>query len=245
MIVVVIILVLLLAASVFFNVKFYKSKPQAADPVQIATKEILNHDVGAVLIVSDSDQVLYYNNEFEVLFPKIGSMNTITEQPAMKKLFAAREYVSEELSKIYEIRSEWLSTENFSGRFVWLTDITGHYKTNKKLQELKDMADAANKAKTYLEDKMQKSFEAGISKTQGYLDRANTAMTTIGNRSARVELVGNRLSSQQSSFEELTSDNDDVDITETAVKLSSVEMTYEAALMATGKITQTTLLNYI
>lgn len=148
MIVVVIILVLLLAASVFFNVKFYKSKPQAADPVQIATKEILNHDVGAVLIVSDSDQVLYYNNEFEVLFPKIGSMNTITEQPAMKKLFAAREYVSEELSKIYEIRSEWLSTENFSGRFVWLTDITGHYKTNKKLQELKDMADAANKAKS-------------------------------------------------------------------------------------------------
>ena len=148
MIVVVIILVLLLAASVFFNVKFYKSKPQAADPVQIATKEILNHDVGAVLIVSDSDQVLYYNNEFEVLFPKIGSMNTITEQPAMKKLFSAREYVSEELSKIYEIRSEWLSTENFSGRFVWLTDITGHYKTNKKLQELKDMADAANKAKS-------------------------------------------------------------------------------------------------
>lgn len=112
-------------------------------------------------------------------------------------------------------------------------------------KQLQSVLDAANKAKTYLEDKMQKSFEAGISKTQGYLDRANTAMTTIGNRSARVELVGNRLSSQQSSFEELTSDNDDVDITETAVKLSSVEMTYEAALMATGKITQTTLLNYI
>ena len=112
-------------------------------------------------------------------------------------------------------------------------------------KQLQSVLDAANKAKTYLEDKMQKSFEAGISKTQGYLDRANTAMTTIGNRSARVELVGNRLSSQQSSFEELTSDNDDVDITETAVRLSSVEMTYEAALMATGKISQTTLLNYI
>ena len=112
-------------------------------------------------------------------------------------------------------------------------------------KQLQSVLDAANKAKTYLEDKMQKSFEAGISNTQGYLDKANTAMTTIGNRSARVELVGNRLSSQQSSFEELTSDNDDVDITETAVRLSSVGMTYEAALMATGKISQTTLLNYI
>ena len=115
--------------------------------------------------------------------------------------------------------------------------------TEKK--KLQSVLDAANKAMTFLEDKMQKTFEAGISKTQGYLDRANTAMTTIGNRSARVELVENRLSSQQSSFEELTSDNDDADITETAVRLSSVEMTYEAALMATGKITQTSLLNYL
>lgn len=148
MIVVVIVLALLLAASVFFNVKQMKGKPQAADSVQAATKEILNHDVGAVLIVSNSDQILYYNNEFELLFPKIGTISAISEQPAMKKLFAAKEYVSEELSKIYEIRSESLSTENFSGRYLWLTDITGHYKTNKKLQELKDIADAANKAKS-------------------------------------------------------------------------------------------------
>lgn len=148
MIVLVIVLALLLAASVFFNVKQYKSKPQAADPVQVATQEILNHDVGAVLIVSNSDQILYYNNEFELLFPKIGTVGAISEHPAMKKLFAAKEYVSEELSKIYEIRSESLSTENFSGRYLWLTDITGHYKTNKKLQELKDIADAANKAKS-------------------------------------------------------------------------------------------------
>lgn len=148
MIAVVIILALLLAAAVYYILKLKKEAPPAADSVQIATKEILNHDVGAVLIVSDSDQILYYNNEFEVLFPAIRSMTSVAEQPAMKKLFAAKEYVSEELSKIYEIRSEWLSTENFSGRFVWLTDITGHYKTNKKLQELKDMADAANKAKS-------------------------------------------------------------------------------------------------
>lgn len=150
MIVVIILLVILLAVSVVFNVMQLKNKPQAPaiDSVEIATKEILNHDVGAVLIVSDYEKILYYNNEFEILFPKIGSMTSIAEQPAMKKLFAAKEYVSEELSKIYEIRSERLVTDDFSGQFVWLTDITGHYKTNKKLQELKDMADAANKAKS-------------------------------------------------------------------------------------------------
>ena len=145
---IIIVLLILLVASVLYILKLSKGKPQAFDAVQIATKEILNHDVGAVLIISDTDQIIYYNNEFEQLFPKIGQISSILDIPAMRKLFSAKEYVSEEFSKIYEIRSEYLSNGDFCGSFVWLMDNTSHYKTNKKLQELKDMADAANKAKS-------------------------------------------------------------------------------------------------
>lgn len=112
-------------------------------------------------------------------------------------------------------------------------------------EDLQLRLDAVNKSITYLTDKMQKDFESGISRTQGYLDRTNTALTTVGNRSARVELVANRLSSQQTSFQTLSSDNEDADLTEVAVRLSSVQLSYEAALMATGKIAQTSLLNYL
>lgn len=115
--------------------------------------------------------------------------------------------------------------------------------TNRKKLQLQ--LDAVNKSLTYLTDKMQRDFESGITRTQGYLDRANTAMTTVGNRSARVELVENRLSSQETSFKTLSSENEDADITEVAVQLSSVELSYQAALMATGKIAQTSLLNYL
>lgn len=115
--------------------------------------------------------------------------------------------------------------------------------TNKK--KLQEKLDAANKSLTYLEDKMQKDFESGISRTQGYLDHTNTALTTVGNRSARVELVENRLSAQETNFKTLSSENEDADITEVAVQLGSVELSYQAALMATGKITQTSLLNYL
>lgn len=110
---------------------------------------------------------------------------------------------------------------------------------------LQEKLKAANKSLTYLKDKMQKDFEGGISRTQGYLDRTNTALTTVGNRSARVELVENRLSSQETNFKTLSSENEDADITEVAVQLGSVELSYQAALMATGKITQTSLLNYL
>nr|MBQ8253054.1 hypothetical protein [Lachnospiraceae bacterium] len=112
-------------------------------------------------------------------------------------------------------------------------------------QELKDRLAAAKKANTFLTDKMQKLFEANISNMQGHLDLANTALTATGNRSSRVELVANRLAKQEVNFKTLSSQNEDVDLTEVAVNLSSVELAYQAALMATGKISQTTLLNYL
>jgi flagellar hook-associated protein 3 FlgL len=43
----------------------------------------------------------------------------------------------------------------------------------------------------------------------------------------------------------LQTDNEGIDITQVAVELSSAELTYQAALMATGKIMQTNLMNYI
>ena len=41
------------------------------------------------------------------------------------------------------------------------------------------------------------------------------------------------------------SSNEDVDVRELAVQLKSSELTYEASLMATSKIMQTNLMNYI
>lgn len=111
--------------------------------------------------------------------------------------------------------------------------------------DLQQRLDAANKAGTFLNDKMQKLFEGGITKMQNHLDLANSALTANGNRSSRVELVSNRLAKQETNFKTLASENEDVDMTEVAVNLSSVELAYQAALMATGKISQTTLLNYL
>ena len=92
---------------------------------------------------------------------------------------------------------------------------------------------------------MQKYFSKYITKSQGYLDSANEAVTQTGNRDKRVSLAENRLNDQQTTFKELTSNNEDADATEVAVQLSSAEVSYEAALMATSKMIQSTLLNYL
>ncbi|MGN0412684.1 MAG: hypothetical protein ACI4FV_06560 [Lachnospiraceae bacterium] len=110
---------------------------------------------------------------------------------------------------------------------------------------LQQQLDAANKAFTYAKENLQKVFESGISVMQGFLDQVNVAVTNCGARGSRLELIKSRLSSQQTTFDTLKSDNEDADLAEVAVQLTSAELTYEAALKATGKIMQTNLMDFI
>jgi flagellar hook-associated protein 3 FlgL len=105
--------------------------------------------------------------------------------------------------------------------------------------------EAVEKAQAYLTDTVQKRFERGITDFQGYLNKANEALTAVGNRSLRLELVENRLNAQMQSFTELTSLNEDADLAELAIRLKSAELTYDASLASTGKMLSTTLLNYL
>ena len=114
-----------------------------------------------------------------------------------------------------------------------------------KRDTLQAQLDAANKAHTFVKENVETEFSSGITAMQGYLNQANLALTNCGTRGKKLELVESRLMSQQTTFETLKSENEDADITEIAIKLNSAELTYEASLMATGKIMQTSLLNFI
>lgn len=114
-----------------------------------------------------------------------------------------------------------------------------------KQQVLQAQLDAANKAHTFIKEKVEVEFSAGITAMQGYLDQTNLALTNCGTRGAKLDLIESRLMSQQTTFETLQSNNEDADITEVAIQLNSAAVTYEASLMATGKIMQTSLLQFI
>lgn len=138
-----------------------------------------------------------------------------------------------------------------------MKDVTDMEEIVSKLESMLESADesevdtiqsrlnAANKALTLMTDKVQKLFEQGITTMQKYLDATNLSITNCGTRSSKLDLIKSRMQTQKTSFETLKSENEDVDITEVAIQLSSAELTYEAALMAVGKIMQTSLLNYI
>lgn len=114
-----------------------------------------------------------------------------------------------------------------------------------ELEILEYQLAATRKALTFSKEKTQKLYEGCITKMQGHLDTVNLATTQNGTRSQRLELISNRLMSQKTNFETLKSENEDADITEVAIQLSSAELTYNAALMATGKVLQNSLMNFI
>lgn len=109
----------------------------------------------------------------------------------------------------------------------------------------KKQLDAVKKAYDYQRENVHNMFGKLITKAQDYLGDTNVAITDNGTRSQRLDLIGNRLMDQKTTFQTLQSENEDADIAEVAIKLTSAELTYNSALMATGKIMQTSLMNYI
>ena len=105
--------------------------------------------------------------------------------------------------------------------------------------------EAAEKAQSYIRENIHTQFENQITKYQNYMSDNNVAITNNASRGNRLDLISNRLMTQLATFKDLQTDNESIDITQVAVELSSSELTYQAALMATGKIMQTNLMNYI
>ena len=123
--------------------------------------------------------------------------------------------------------------------------LSGAAKESAEWNKIDAELSAAKKAYNYQRENIQKEFEHKLTSLQGALDNANIAVTDNGTRSKRLDLVNSRLMTQTTTFESLKSENEDIDLATAVTQLTSAQVTYEASLMATGKISQTSLMNYI
>lgn len=121
---------------------------------------------------------------------------------------------------------------------------SGEY-SEEEVAKLNQWLDAANKQLDYANQNMHDTYSAYITKFQGYLNTINLEITDIGGRGERVELTKNRMSIQQSTFEELKSANEDMELSDLVINYAAASVAYQAALQSSAKIGQMTLLNYI
>lgn len=114
-----------------------------------------------------------------------------------------------------------------------------------KRTELETMLEAAQRQSDIATEKVRVAYGHGITSFQNYLERMEKQITDVGSRQNRLTIVENRMEEQQSNFEELQSKNEDKDIEEIMIEYQSAYTAYQAALSATSKLAQNTLLNFI
>lgn len=174
--------------------------------------------------------------EYDVGYNQKIRVNTLASEAFTHSIDRDIDDLEKALASLTEINS---TVEDLKTLKSSLTEGTTDYETVER------EFNAAQKAYDYVRENIHTMFEGTITSVQNYLNQTNVAVTDNGARSSRLDLVSNRLMEQKTTFQTLQSENEDVDISEVAVQLTSTELTYEAALMATGKIMQTSLMNYI
>lgn len=84
-----------------------------------------------------------------------------------------------------------------------------------------------------------------ISNIQGHLDAFNSERAELGARYNRIEMVEDRLGSQNEIATKILSDNEDVDMSEAITNLIMQESVHQAALATGSRIMQPTLMDFL
>lgn len=88
-------------------------------------------------------------------------------------------------------------------------------------------------------------FDSMIGKFDNHMATLSTQHADLGSRMKRLEFIENRLSSDEVNFTELMSANEDADLEEVYTQFSIQQSVYLSSLMATSRIIQPTLVDFI
>lgn len=119
------------------------------------------------------------------------------------------------------------------------------YASEANQKALASMYEAAQKEYDLQEDILQKRFEKSLTLYANHQATIDAEIADIGSRYNRLSLNKTRLTTQQTTLEELKSSNEDTDLPETIIKLSAASMVYEASLSAASKVVTKSLLDYL
>ena len=156
-------------------------------------------------------------------------------------------YLGNEVAReIDELISVVQDVENVEKKMVEVDKmLTDPNLTTAQTQALEAMKEQLSTEFVLKSSIMTAHFEKGIENTNKYQTNLNIALADLGSRYQRLELTQSRLGEQSDDFTELLSTNEDVDLVETYVNLSSAESIYTASLSAASKIAKNSLLDFI
>ena len=112
-------------------------------------------------------------------------------------------------------------------------------------ENIQSMIEACEKEKDFAVDAMEELFSKEITKVSKYQQIVDLQLADVGARKTRLTLTKSRLTEQYTTFKDLKSKNEDVELEEVVIEFSSAQTLYQAALTAASNCVQQSLLDYI
>ena len=200
---------------------------------------------------SGKDKTLVYNENFltdpskngkQIIEYDVGNNQTLRVNTTADEAFTHD--MGRDMQEVIAMLEEYERYETSKNEIEKMIE-SGKYKDTDDELLLKRQKEALEEAMTRVGDKISKRCDKLIANCDGYSERAQLAETDCGARMSRLAMVENRLSMEQTNFEELVSINEDADYTDLVIQLKSIEMTHNAALSSISYVMQTSLLDFI
>lgn len=119
------------------------------------------------------------------------------------------------------------------------------YQDEKSQEMLQGYLDAAQKEADFADDNVQKTYEHYITRFDSYMESVNIAIIDVGSKQNSLSLTKVRVENQQTTIEELKSNNEDRDISDIIIDYYASYNAYTSSLTAAGKLNESNLLKYI
>jgi flagellar hook-associated protein 3 FlgL len=104
---------------------------------------------------------------------------------------------------------------------------------------------AAQKEADLADHHLQTLFSSELGNVDRYISDINLAITKVGCTMDQLKLTETRMNNQQTTIQDLQSQNEDLDLSTIILKYTASYNAYQSSLTAAGKLSGMTLLNYI
>ncbi len=138
--------------------------------------------------------------------------------------------------------NEEISYEVNSNSNIVVNSLAADVFTAKMIKELDLLI---NRVTNFDRDDVTEFLGHGLTELDEHLEGVLKETSRVGSKMNRLELISTRLSDDKINFKDLQSENEDVDETEAVTNLALQEMVYNAALSATSKVLQSSLLDFL
>lgn len=192
----------------------------------------VNHPAEGTTLYVQKDQEIKY----EINFNQKLTINTEGKD-------AIKHSIGRDIDEILSAVNAVIETENKISEVNKLLERPGN--TAVQTAALNQLKEQLETEKVLKDRVLTEKFEKGITGSSTYQNELNVTTANLGSRYKRLELTESRLDSQQVDFEDLLSKNEDADIVDTYIKLTSAETIYNASLSSAAKIVRNSLLDFI